>query len=134
MDVIGNTVYNVMEAYGTANRADVAEMEGKRVIVSADVSHGGRKCYLVRQYDACGCLVDFFRLFAFYEGKDHYSAEDEFEYREQPITMEEFEEIKSCIQDISSEKSNTMKDDEMPEEFDSFKGNWTVGEYLDSEN
>jgi len=130
LDVIGNTVYNVMEAYGTADQSHVAEMDGRRVIVSADVSHGGRKCYIIMQYDACGCLVDFFRLFAFYEGKDHYSAGDEFEYREQPITMEEFEEIRDRIQDIPTEKSNTMKKAELPEEFDLFKGEWSVDKYI----
>lgn len=109
LDVIGNTVYNVMEAYGTANQSYTAEMDGKRVIVSADVSHVGRKYYFIKQYDACGCLVDFYRLSASYDGKSHYSAEDEFEYREQPITMEEFEEIRDCIQDIPTEKSDTMK-------------------------
>ena len=97
LDVIGGTVYNVMEAYGTAGQAHVSEMEGKSVIVSEDVSHGERKCYFVRQYDSCGCLVDFFRLGAFYKGKDKYSAEDEFKYREQPVTMEEFEEIRSRL-------------------------------------
>lgn len=130
LDVIGNTVYNVMEAYGTADQSHVAEMDGKRVIVSADVSHGGRKDYIIKQYDSCGCLVDFFRLFASYDGKDHYSAEDEFEYREQPITMEEFEEIRDCIQDIPTEKSNTAKDVELPEEFNSFKGKWVIGKFI----
>lgn len=100
LDVIGNTVYNVMEAYGTANQSYTAEMDGKRVVVSADVSHVGRKYYFIKQYDACGCLVDFYRLSASYDGKSHYSAEDEFKYREQPVTMEEFEEIRDRIQDI----------------------------------
>lgn len=100
LDVIGNTVYNVMEAYGTANQSYTAEMDGKRVVVSAYVSHVGRKYYFIKQYDACGCLVDFYRLSASYDGKSHYSAEDEFKYREQPVTMEEFEEIRDRIQDI----------------------------------
>ena len=111
LDVIGNTVYNVLEAYGTADQSDAAEMDGKRVVVSADVSHGGRKHYIVKQYDACGCLVDFFRLSASYDGKDHYSDEDEFEYREQPVTMEEFEEIRDRIQDIPAENKEYHEKD-----------------------
>lgn len=103
LDVIGNTVYNVMEAYGTASQSSVAEIDGKRVIVSADVSHGGRKYYFIRQYDSCGCLVDFFRLSASYDGKDHYTVKDEFKYREQPITMKEFEAIRDRIQDIPTD-------------------------------
>lgn len=130
LDVIGSTVYNVMEAYGTADHAYAAEMDGKRVIVSKDVSHGGRKCYIVKQYDACGCLVDFFRLFASYDGKDNYSDEDEFEYRDQLITMEEFEGIKDRIKDIPIKQCNTVKNDELPEEFHLFKGKWVIGEYI----
>lgn len=101
-DVIGDTVYNVMETHGTADRAYVAEMEGKRVFARTDLMHGGRKFYIIMQYDSCGCLVDFFRLFASYEG-DSYSAEDKFGYREQEITMEEFEEKVNSIQRVSSE-------------------------------
>lgn len=130
-DVIGNTVYKVVETHSTADIAYVAEMEGKRVIARSDLvqgTKGGRKRYIVMQYDSCGCLVDFFRLFAFYEGTS-YSAEDEFTYRGQDITMEEFEEIKSSIQRISSEMC--MKHVGTPEEFYTFQGKWIVGEYLD---
>ncbi|MCM1124049.1 MAG: hypothetical protein NC416_15820 [Eubacterium sp.] len=110
LDVIGGTVYNVMEASGTANQAYAAEMEGKRVVVNADVSHGGRKFYIVKQYDSCGCLVDFFRLSASYDGKNDYSAEDSFKYREQPISMEVFEEIRNCIRYISIEEKSEVFD------------------------
>lgn len=101
-DVIGDTVYNVIETSGTADIAYVAEQEGKRVIARTDLTHGGRKFYIIMQYDACGCLVDLFRLYASYEGAS-YTEKDEFGYRGQEITMEEFEEIKSSIQRIPSE-------------------------------
>lgn len=101
-DVIGDTVYNVIETFFTTDIAHVVEMEGKRVIARTDLTHGERECYEIMQYDACGCLVDFFGLYAFYEGSS-YSAEDKFEYREQEITMEEFEEKVNSIQDIPSE-------------------------------
>ena len=101
-DVIGDTVYNVIKSSGTADKAYVAEMEGKRVIARTDLSHGGRKSYRIFQYDACGCLVDFFRLSASYEGSS-YTAEDEFWYRGQEITMEEFEEKVNSIQRIPLE-------------------------------
>lgn len=101
-DVIGDTVYEVIETYTTTDFASVAEMEGKRVIERADNLYVGREFYRIMQYDACGCLVDWFQLYASYEG-DSYSAEDEFGYRGQEIMMEEFEEIKNSIQRIPSE-------------------------------
>lgn len=101
-DVIGDTVYEVIKTNSSTDFASVAEMKGKRVIERADYLYVGRKCYEIMQYDACGCLVDFFGLYAFYEGSS-YSAGDEFEYRGQKITMEEFEEIESSIQEIPSE-------------------------------
>lgn len=101
-DVIGDTVYNVIETHGTADVAYVAELDGKRVIARTDLTHGGRKCYKIMQYDACGCLVDFFGLSAFYE-ESNYSVGDDFWFRERKITMEEFEEIENSIKDIPSE-------------------------------
>ena len=44
------------------------------------------------QFDSCCCLVDWFGLSAFYE-ESTYTEEDEFEYRDQEITMEQFEEL-----------------------------------------
>lgn len=101
-DVIGDTVYCVIRASGTADIAYIVEMEGKRVIARTDLTHGGRRCYDIFQYDACGCVVDFFGLYAYYEGSS-YTVEDEFWYREQEITMEEFEEKVNSIQRIPSE-------------------------------
>lgn len=101
-DVIGDTVYEVIKTGSSTDFASVAEMKGKRVIERADYLYVGRECYQIMQYDACGCLVDFFGLYAFYEGSS-YSAGDEFEYRGQEITMEEFEERRSSIQEIPSE-------------------------------
>ncbi|MDE6747580.1 MAG: hypothetical protein K2K21_00745 [Lachnospiraceae bacterium] len=101
-DVIGDTVYKVIRASGTADIAYIVEMEGKRVIARTDLTHGGRRCYSIFQYDACGCVVDFFGLDAYYEGS-RYTAEDEFWYRGQEITMEEFEEKVNSIQRIPLE-------------------------------
>ncbi len=101
-DVIGDMVYEVIETTSSTDFASVAEMKGKRVIERADYLYVGRKCYEIMQYDACGCLVDFFGLYAFYE-ESSYSAGDEFEYRGQKITMEEFEEIENSIKEIPSE-------------------------------
>lgn len=101
-DVIGNTVYKVIKTFTTTDVAFAAEIEGKKVIARTDLTHGGRQYYIIMQYDACGCLVDWFRLFASYEGRS-YTSEDAFECRERKITMEEFEAMVSRIQRIPSE-------------------------------
>ena len=95
-DVIGDTVYKVLHTGGTANVASVAEIDGKRVVEATDLLHGGRKFYRIMQYDSCCWLVDWFRLYAEYNGSN-YTSEDLFEYRDQPVTMEEFEEIVDSI-------------------------------------
>ena len=95
-DVIGNTVYEVIKTFTTTDVAFVAEIEGKKVIARTDLTHVGREYYRVMQYDACGCLVDWFRLSASYEGSS-YSSEDTFKCREREITMEEFEAMANSI-------------------------------------
>lgn len=76
-DVIGNTVYKAIKTFTTTDVAFGAEIEGKKVIARTDLTHGGREYYRVMQYDAYGCLVDWFRLSASYEGSS-YSSEDTF--------------------------------------------------------
>lgn len=98
-DVIGDTVYEVLVTGSTTDNGYVAEMNGRRVIERTDLLHSGRQLYRVQEYDACGCVIDEFRLTAYFEG-DRYAEGDEFEYRGRAITMEEFEEIKRSIQDI----------------------------------
>lgn len=95
-DVVGDTVYKVLETGSAANVSYVAEMDGKRVVVRTDLTHGGRKCYWVMTYDGCGCLTDWFELSVRYEGED-YGAEDRYEYRDRTISMEEFEAIRDSI-------------------------------------
>lgn len=96
-DVIGNTVYEVIKTFTTTDVAFAAEIEGKKVIARTDLTHGGREYYRIMQYDACGCLVDWFQLSASYEGGSSYSSEDTFKYREREITMEEFETMANSI-------------------------------------
>lgn len=101
-DVIGDTVYRVMRIFDdTSGTTYIAERNGKRVIVTRDQLRGtkGLKSYVVRQYDSCGCLVDYFWLSASYEGAD-YSMTDEFEYRDQPVTVEKFDEIEHSMRQV----------------------------------
>lgn len=98
-DVIGDTVYKVLETGSATDAASVAEIEGKRVIERTDLTHAGRKSYRIMKYDACGCLIDWFHLYAEYEGSD-YSDDDVFQYRNKEISMEEFETILNSIHQL----------------------------------
>lgn len=95
-DVVGGTVYKVLETGSTTDFASVAEMEGKRVIERADFLYVGRKNYEIMTYDACCCVIDWFRLYAAYEGET-ISEDDRFMYRNREISMEEFETILDSI-------------------------------------
>ena len=95
-DVIGDIVYVQLRTSGTTDVASVATFQGKDIIQRTDYTHVGRKTCQMMQYDACGCLLDNSYLMASYEGSE-YTANDEFEFRNKTITMEEFEEIRSSI-------------------------------------
>lgn len=96
-DVIGDTVYKVLETGTTTDFASVAVLNGKKVIERSDFLYVGRTYYWIMEFDACCCVVDWWELHASYEG-ERYSEEDEFMYRDRETTMEEFEEIVSSIQ------------------------------------
>lgn len=96
-DVIGDTVYKVLETSGTGDVAFVVKIEEDRFIARTDLTHGGREFYEMMKYDSCCCLVDWYRLYAEYEGST-YSENDRFEYRDKEISMEEFEEMVNSMQ------------------------------------
>nr|WP_300783860.1 hypothetical protein [uncultured Acetatifactor sp.] len=95
-DAVGDRVVKVLETAFTTEISCVAELDGKRVVVKTDLTHGGRQYYWVMTYDGCGCLTDWFRLSAGYEGME-YGAGDRYEYRGRAISMEEFEAIRDSI-------------------------------------
>lgn len=101
-DVIGDTVYEVLQTSGTADNGYVAEMNGRKVIERTDLLHSGRQCYQIIEYDSCCCVVDQFSLCTYFEGH-HYTEGDEFKYRDREITMEEFEELVGSIHSVSVE-------------------------------
>lgn len=96
-DVIGDTVYKVLDTSSTTDVSYVAEFQGKRVIARADLGHREREVYWIMEFDPCCCLIDWFCLSASYEGST-YTEEDEFSYREREISMYEFEELVDSIQ------------------------------------
>lgn len=82
LDVIGSTVYVVMEAGGTVGREEenvyieqmdyrdpyVAEREGKRVVVREGLTKDGIERCFILQYDPGGCLIDYQRMYGYYGG------------------------------------------------------------------
>lgn len=96
-DVIGDTVYKVLETSGTTDVSHVAELQGRRVIARTDLGHIEREYYRIMEFDSCCCLIDWFVLSASYEGTT-YTEEDEFSYRDREISMYEFEELLNSIQ------------------------------------
>lgn len=96
-DCIGDTVYKVLETGTTTDVASVAVFHGEKVIKRTDLGHVERKYYWIMKFDSCCCLIDWFSLYATYEGTK-YSKDDEFMYREREISMEQFEEIVNGIE------------------------------------
>lgn len=95
-DVIGDTVYKVLKTGSTTDVAYIAVFKGKRVIVRTDLTHAGRQSYRIMEFDSCCCLTDWFRLYAEYDGTE-YSDEDMFMYRNNEISMDEFETVLNNI-------------------------------------
>lgn len=91
-DVTGDRVYKVLRTGSTTDVASVVEIEGRKAIQRTDLTHGGRKSYRIMKFDSCCCLIDWFHLYAEYEGTD-YTEEDRFTYRNREISMEEYEAI-----------------------------------------
>lgn len=95
-DVIGDTVYEVLETVFTTDTAYVVEIGGERVLARTDLSHTGRQNYEIMKYDACCCVTDWFWFSVEYEG-ERYSEGDKFRYMGQEITMAEYEELVDSI-------------------------------------
>lgn len=101
-DVIGETVYQLLRTGGTTDFASVSVMDGKYVIERSDFLHANRKYYWIMTYDSCGGLIDYFCLATTYKG-DQHTKEDEFFYRNENISMEEFETLRNRIQKLPEE-------------------------------
>lgn len=96
-DVTGDMVYKVLRTGSTTDVASVVEIEGRKAVERTDLTHAGRKSYRIMKFDSCCCLIDWFHLYAEYEGTD-YSEGGRFEYRNREISLEEFEGILESIQ------------------------------------
>lgn len=91
-DVIGDTVYKVLETGSATDAAHIAVIEGKRVVVRTDLTYVGRQHYRIMEFDSCCCLTDWCHLYTEYDGTE-YTDEDVFMYRNNKVSMEEFETV-----------------------------------------
>lgn len=106
-DVCGDEVYTVLRTGSFWDKAFVAEMEGKNIILRTNMCRYDKDYvdyYEIMEFDPYGCLIDRAELYAIYEGKE-YSEEDTFRYRNEAISMETFETILNSIHAIDDTSS-----------------------------
>ena len=114
-DVIGETVYVLLQTGSTTDNASVSQMHEENVIVRTDLLHAGRELYRIKQYDACGCLVDYYTFSASYEG-ENYTENDSFKYNDRMISMEEYNALVDSIQEYVNETKAEVENEPRQEE------------------
>ena len=93
LDVRDGRVVVLATGDGTAAVLTYGYYEGKVWICHCDTTHQGRDWFHLDQYDGSGNIVDSFDLNAnFFEGdlQDQYDPNDEYTFRDQNISMEQF--------------------------------------------
>ena len=76
-----------------------ADYDNATWIVHSDTTHVGRQMFWLTQYDGKGNIVDEFKLMAGYwdSTDDKYDENSDFTYRDEKITMREYEELREEI-------------------------------------
>ncbi|MBD5468937.1 MAG: hypothetical protein HDR21_12385 [Lachnospiraceae bacterium] len=94
-DARDGKVYVLAEGEGTAGVLSYAVYDHATWIVHSDTTHGGRQTYWLTRYDGGGNIADEFKLGAEYweSPDDTYDENSEFTYRDEEISMEEYEEL-----------------------------------------
>ncbi len=93
LDVRDGRVVVLATGDGTGEALTYGYYEGKVWICHCDTTHQGRDWFHLDQYDGSGSIVDSFDLNAnFFEGdlQDQYDPNDEYTFRDQNISMEQF--------------------------------------------
>lgn len=98
-DARDGKVYVLASGDGTALVLGYAEYEGQCYITHQDTTHGGRLIYFFDRYNGKGEIEESFTLSAEYFDNeyDHYSKDSNFTFKDEPITMEEFEDLRKEI-------------------------------------
>lgn len=101
LDARDGEVYVLAQGEGTAGILFYTHFEDAVWIVHSDTTHGGRQVYWLEKYDGGGKIVDEFKLSAeYWDSPDgRYDENSVFTYREEEITMTEFETLREQILD-----------------------------------
>ena len=97
LDVKGGCVNIFTKGDGTALRLGYVKYENAMWIVYSDTMHSGRENYILEKYNGAENKVDEFALSAEYYESDSYDENSTFLFRDQMISMEEYEELKNQI-------------------------------------
>ena len=99
LDARDGKVYVLAAGEGTARVLSYTDYDDATWIVHRDTSHGGRQIYWLTKYDGEGRIADEFRLAATYwdSPESTYDENSDFTYRDEKISMEEYEALLSEI-------------------------------------
>lgn len=99
LDARNGEVYILSQGEGTAGVLFFTHFDDAGWIVHCDTTHAGRQVYWLEQYDGGGNIVDEFTLSAEYwdSPDDRYDENSDFTYRNEKITMTEFETLRDEI-------------------------------------
>lgn len=95
LDARAGNVYILATGDGTSQVLSHISYDDAMWIVHSDTTHQGRKVYWLTKYDGGGNIVDEFTLSAEYwdSPDDKYNADSDFTFRDQKISMEEYEAL-----------------------------------------
>ncbi|MDE7043702.1 MAG: hypothetical protein K2O97_01575, partial [Acetatifactor sp.] len=98
-DARDGKVYVLAAGEGTSGVLFYTYFENAVWIVHRDTSHMGRQMYWLEKYDGSGNMTDEFQLSAEYWDSpvDQYDENSDFTFRDEKITMTEFEELREEI-------------------------------------
>lgn len=94
-DARNGKVYVLAEGEGTTGLLSYAEYDNATWIVHSDIIHSGRELHWLTRYDGEGKIVDAFKFGAEYWNSpdDKYDENSKFTYRDEEISMSEYEEL-----------------------------------------
>lgn len=99
LDARDGKVYVLAEGDGTASVLFYTNYDNATWIVHCDITHVGRQTFWMTRYDGEGNIADKFRLEAqYWDSPDGtYDENSDFTYREEKITMREYEALRKEI-------------------------------------
>ncbi len=115
LDVDDGQIVELCSGGGTAEYLTFYEVDGETWVCHSDTSHMGRQIYHFQRYKGYGNIEDDFVLSAEYwensnAGNDWYDETSDFSYREESISMQEYEELLYEYTGIESHGSVSMDD------------------------